>query len=163
SPSWFAPRLSPGRRASLPALPTREAMLTFFSAPKPFVGPVADAQHNAVESWRRVAPDVQVILFGDEAGIAEAAAAHGIEHVPMVARNEFGTPLLDDVFAQAQARARHPLVCYVNADIVFSADLAAVISRIDLPRFLAVGRRTDVEVPGRLDLDAIRARAQASG
>jgi hypothetical protein len=138
-------------------------MLTFFSVPKPFVGPVADAQRNAVESWRETAAGAQVILFGDEAGIAEAAAASGAEHVPAVRRNEFGTPLLDDVFRTAQARARHPLVCYVNADIVLSSDLTAAIGKIAMDRFLAVGMRTDVDIAGRLDAHAIRARARTSG
>jgi hypothetical protein len=144
-------------------------MLTIFSAPKPFRGPVAGAQHNAVGSWRRVAPGTQVILFGDEPGIAEAAQAHGIEHVGTIARNEFGTPLLDDIFRTARQRARHQRLVYVNADIVFVDDLAAAVARVDLPQFLAVGRRTDLDVPERLDLDdpawrdRLRARARARG
>jgi hypothetical protein len=144
-------------------------MLTIFSAPKPFRGAVVDAQNNAIDSWRRVAPDVQVILFGDEEGIAEAARSHGVEHVSTVARNEFGTPLLDDIFRTAQARARHAHVCYVNADIVFVGDLAAALGRLDLPRFLAVGRRTDLDLPERLECgdprwrEQLRARAGTKG
>lgn len=129
-------------------------MLTLFSVPKPFTGRVVDAQRNALDSWMRVAPDVQVLLFGDEEGIAEAAARAGAEHVPSVARNEFGTPLLDDVFRQAQARARHGLCCYVNADIVLFDDFAQAAQRLNLPRFLAVGRRMDLDVEGRLDFGA---------
>jgi hypothetical protein len=144
-------------------------MLTIFSAPKPFRGAVVSAQHNAIDSWRLVAPDVQVILFGDEEGIAQAAVSHGIEHVGTVARNEFGTPLLNDMFRLAQARARHPRVCYVNADIVFVGDLAAASSRVHLPRFLAVGRRTDLDLPERLNCtdprwrEQLRARADRHG
>lgn len=126
-------------------------MLTIFSVPKPFAGRVKDAQRNALDSWMRVAPDVQVLLFGDEEGIGASAAAVGAEHVPEVARNDFGTPLLDDVFRQAQARARHRLCCYVNSDIVLFSDFARAAARLTLPRFLAVGRRTDLDVDDRID------------
>jgi hypothetical protein len=143
-------------------------MLTIFSAPKPFSSRAGDAQRNALDSWTRLAPDVQVILFGDEAGIGEAAAAAGAEHEPNVARNDFGTPLLDDVFMKAQARARHARVCYVNADILFLADFAEAVRRLSLDRFLAVGRRTDLDVPERLAFGAgwqeeLRARARGAG
>jgi len=81
-------------------------VLTLFTIPKPFSGAAAIAQDNAIESWQRVAPDVEILLFGDEAGIAEAAVRHGVGHVAQIRRNEHGTPLLDDAFATAQARAQ---------------------------------------------------------
>jgi hypothetical protein len=139
-------------------------VLTLFSIPKPFVGPVADAQKNALDSWVRLG--AQVILFGDEEGIGEAAKAAGAEHVATVARNEFGTPLLDDVFQKARERARHERMLYVNADIVLFDDFPAVIERIRLNDFLAVGRRTDLDVPGRLTGDwqrELRKRAAREG
>lgn len=140
-------------------------MITLFSVPKPFTGRVAAAQKNALASWLRLAPDVQVILFGDEEGIGEAAAGAGAEHVGDVARNDFGTPLLDGIFRSAQARARHPLCCYINADIVLFEDFARAARRLDLPRFVAVGRRTDLDVDGAIDFSredwAARLRDQA--
>jgi len=144
-------------------------MLTLFTIPKPFSGAAAIAQHNAVESWRRLAPDVQIVLFGDEAGIADAAARHGVEHVAAIARNEHGTPLLDHAFAEAQRRARHARVGYVNADIVFLPSLARALSQLTLPRFLMVGRRTDLDVPAPIDFgerdwaSALETRARREG
>ena len=144
-------------------------MLTLFTIPKPFSGAAAIAQDNAIESWQRVAPDVEILLFGDEAGIAEAAVRHGVGHVAQIRRNEHGTPLLDDAFATAQARARHARVGYVNADIVFLPSLARALERLTLPRYLMVGRRTDLDVPERLDFAdggwaaTLEARARREG
>ena len=41
-------------------------MLTIFSTPKPFRGHIGVIQRNAIESWKRIHPDVEIILFGDE-------------------------------------------------------------------------------------------------
>jgi hypothetical protein len=129
-------------------------MLTIFTIPKPFTGPAAIAQDDAIASWRRVHADVEILLFGDEAGIADAAARHGVTHIGEIRRNEHGTPLLDDAFATAQGRARHRLVCYVNADIIFLPSLTRALEQIALDRFLIVGRRTDLDVPEPLDFSA---------
>ena len=47
-------------------------MLTLFSIPKPFVGSVGEAQRVALQSWSSL-DGVQVVLLGDELGVAEAA------------------------------------------------------------------------------------------
>jgi len=48
-------------------------MITFFTTPKPFRGHIGVIQRNAIESWKRIHPSAEVILFGDEEGAAEAA------------------------------------------------------------------------------------------
>src|SRR5205807_8745206 len=68
-------------------------------------------------------------------------------------RNDFGTPLLDDAFRVAQERTRHGRVCYANADIILLDDFVPALGRVRLDRYLLVGRRTDLDVPGRLDFD----------
>ena len=51
------------------------AFLTFFSTPKPFTRPHIDLiQRNAIQSWLRAGEDVEVILIGEEEGLAEVAA-----------------------------------------------------------------------------------------
>ena len=50
-------------------------MLTLFSTPKPFRGHIAVIQTNAIRSWLELEPACEVILFGDEEGTAEVAAA----------------------------------------------------------------------------------------
>ena len=143
-------------------------MLTLFSVPKPFHGLAATLQHNALASWARHG-DVRLVLCGDDEGVAEAAAAYGATHLPDVAVNEYGTPLVDSVFARALAVAETPLVGYVNADIVFLDDLLPSLRRVALRRFLVIGRRCGLELNERLDVhrpgweQELRSRAERSG
>jgi hypothetical protein len=99
-------------------------MLTLFSVPKEFSGQAAIAQDNAIASWARL-PDCELILFGDDPGVADAARRHGARHVDGVQRNHHGTPILSDVFSRADAMASKPILCFVNADIILFDDLIA--------------------------------------
>src|SRR5690348_2342108 len=118
-------------------------MPTVFAVPKPFVGHIGLIQSNAIGSWLALTPKCEVILFGDEEGVGDAARQHRVKHVEAVSRNEFGTPLLDDVFSQAQRLAQEELVAYVNADIVLLSDFAPAVKRVQksLRTFLMVGSR----------------------
>jgi hypothetical protein len=130
-------------------------MLTLFSAPKPFDGHIGLIQRNALASWSALTPEAEVLLLGDEPGLAEAAAECGAEHLKGVARNESGTPLVSSIFSLAQGRARHALMCYVNADILLLEDFLPAVKRVgqELDRFLMVGRRWDLEVEEPLSFD----------
>ncbi len=130
-------------------------MLTIFTVPKPFDGHIGVIQRNAIRSWNAVQPKGQVLLIGDEAGTAEAAAELGAQHLPEVTRNELGTPLLDSVFATAESAAEHDLLCYTNADIMFSPDLVDTAERVSdtWRRFLVVGRAWNLDVEEELAFD----------
>jgi hypothetical protein len=123
-------------------------MLTLFSVPKPFRSHIGIIQANALQSWLRLRPQCEVVLFAAEEGTAQMAAQFGALHVPEVSRNEFGTPLLNDLFEKAQQIASYPLVCYVNADIILLDDFARSVEslrRLKQP-FLMVGRRWNVDL-----------------
>src|SRR5436190_8087126 len=92
--------------------------LTIFSTLKPLRGQAAIHQRNAVTTWTLLRPRPEVILFGDEEGVAELCAELGLRHVPEVRRSEHGTPLISDLFGRAQRLARADLLCFVNGDIV---------------------------------------------
>jgi glycosyltransferase involved in cell wall biosynthesis len=146
-------------------------VLTLFTVPKPFQGHIGAIQRNAVESWRALAPDIQIILVGDEDGVEEAALETGVEHLGGLARNERGTPRLDSAFELVEDAARHPLWCYVNADIVFLDDLLPAVSTVAgrFESFLMVGESRDLPFgPGALLGDPVvrrvlRQRALADG
>ncbi|MGF1579660.1 MAG: hypothetical protein ACFCD0_09880 [Gemmataceae bacterium] len=121
-------------------------MLTIFSIPKPFRGHINVIQRNAIQSWKRVHPDVQVILAGDDEGVKEVAEEYGTEHINNVETTELGTPLLSSVFSKAVAQAKHRLVCYVNADIILFDDLLEAALRVEVPNFLMVGQRWDIDL-----------------
>jgi len=125
------------------------AFLTIFTTPKPFTNPhIATIQRNALANWQALGADVKVIVLGDESGAAEAAADYGALHLPEVARNAAGTPLISDLFEQARAQADGPLLAYVNADILLLPDFVET-ARLVLQQhkeFLLVGQRWDLDV-----------------
>lgn len=122
-------------------------MLTLFTIPKPFLGHIGVIQRNAIRSWTLLGQDIRVVLFGDDEGTAEVACEFGVEHVSRVARNQYGTPLLSDLFDQARANADSTHLCYVNADIILMSDFATAARRSlrEKKRLLMVGQRTDFD------------------
>jgi len=146
-------------------------MLTLFATPKPFRGHISVIQRNALQSWTRLAPDVEVILFGDEAGAAEAASELGLCHEAHVERNQHGAKLLPYIFDRAQQMARHNILCYANCDIVFTRELFDAAQKVASAhsRFLMVGRRWDVDITAPLDFTAphwdgdLLAKARSAG
>lgn len=130
-------------------------MLTIFAIPKAFKGHIGVIQRNAITSWTLLRPRPEIILFGDEEGTREIAEELEATHVPDVACNEFGTPLLNDLFQQAEKRAAHQLLCYVNADIVLLDDFVDAIKKLQTWRikFLMVGRRWDLDVTEALEFE----------
>src|SRR5512133_2924520 len=98
--------------------------LTIFTAPKPFTNPhIALIQSNAIRSWLNLGPQVEVLLMGEEAGLAELAAECGVKHIPDVARNSNGTPLVSSMFDLARRHSTSPFLACVNADIVLMPDV----------------------------------------
>jgi hypothetical protein len=127
--------------------------LTILAVPKPFIGHINIIQRNAIASWTKLRPRPEIILFGHEEGAAECARELGVIHIPDVARNRYGTPLLADVIATAERRVGDGLLAYVNADIILPAEFTTGVGRIQrtFSEFLAVGRRTNLEVREPLD------------
>ena len=144
--------------------------LTLFATPKRFQGHVGTIQRNAIASWTRLNSRPEIILFGTEEGTAEITRELGLRHVPTVKTNQWGTPLVSDMFGQVEAIGNGSALCYVNADILLFDDFPQAIARVSAwsDRFLMVGRRTDLDVTGPVDFagdwDAqIRRRAQREG
>ena len=145
-------------------------MLTIFGIPKAFEGHFEVIQRNAVRSWTLLSPHCQILLFGDEKGTAEVAAEFGLRHIPIVGRNEFGTPLLNSIFGQAEKDATQPTLCFVNSDIILMSDFFVAIQRViaERDRFLLVGRRWTLDVREPLHFEnnwevELRARVKAHG
>jgi hypothetical protein len=132
-------------------------MFTILACPKPFENThIATIQRNAITSWTLLKPRPEIILFGDEAGVAEICRDLGLRHVPDIVRNEFGTPLLNDIFQKGQNLATWPVVCYINADVILLDDfkkIIEVVSQIDR-EFLVVGQRWDLDIAGPIDFSS---------
>ncbi len=131
-------------------------MLTIFSIPKPFIGHIGTIQRNAIRSWSLLRPPCEIMLFADETGTAEVAAEMGATHVPGCARNEYGTPLLDSVFAHVEQTAKHRLLCFVNADVMLMSDFPQAVARVVRSKqiFMMVGQRHGIDVSEPLTFGA---------
>jgi len=117
-----------------------------FSIPKAMTGEAECLQHNAFESWRRLGSVLDVVLVGDEAGVATAAREFGFVHVPKLKCNSLGTPLISDAFDQARTASTAPWLLYANADIMFFGDLLEAVASLrqwPAARFLAMGQRLE--------------------
>lgn len=126
-------------------------MLTIFSTPKPFRNHIGVIQSNAIQSWVLLRPQCEVILLGNEEGTDKIVAQFGIRHIPEVECNEYGTPLVSDMFKIAQDIASYPLMCYINADIILPSDFIQAIRQINNQSFLCVGQRWDVDIRAPID------------
>lgn len=121
-------------------------MLTIFTIPKAFCGHIGVIQTNAIRSWASLKPACEVILLGNDGGIAEFALELGVCHIPDVKINEDGIPLINSAFGIAQNIAKHQLMCYVNADIILLSDFLSSMQSIHKYPFLLVGQRWDLDL-----------------
>jgi hypothetical protein len=123
-------------------------LITLFSAPKPFTNPhIATIQRNAIKSWTLL-PDVEVILLGEEEGLAEVACEFGVKHIPQVECNASGVPLISSMFQIARENAASALLCIVNADMILLSDFveAARRSRLQRDTFVLLSQRWDLDI-----------------
>jgi len=128
--------------------------LTLFTAPKPFIDPhIATIQRNAIQSWCHLGEDVEVLLVGDEPGMAGVASEYGLRQLPEVARSEAGTPLVSSIFDLARRASAAPLLAYLNADILLLPDFVEAARQVSAlaKRFLVIGQRWDLDVRTLLD------------
>ncbi len=132
-------------------------LLTIFSAPKPFIDSHIDTiQRNAIQSWRHLGPEVEVLLVGDETGLAEVATEYGVSLLAEVSCNDSGTPLVNSIFSLAREYNDSRYMAYVNADILLTSDLLDATRQLDKyysseRPFLLIGQRWDLEVDRLLD------------
>lgn len=123
-------------------------LITFFSAPKPFTNPhIAMIQRNAIRSWTLL-PDVEVILLGEETGLAEAARELGVRHISNVERNLNGTPLISSMFQLARRNSQGEMLCVINADMILMPDFVEAARRSCSLRdkFVMLSQRWDLDV-----------------
>jgi hypothetical protein len=117
-------------------------------------------QRNAIKSWTLL-PDVEVILLGEEIGLAEAAFELSVKHFPDVRFNANGTPLISSMFQRVRENSDGELLCIVNADMILMPDFAdaarrsrvAVVPWRHLQRdsFVLLSQRWDIDVTQPLE------------
>jgi hypothetical protein len=128
-------------------------LITLFSSPKPFINShIMMIQRNAIKSWTLL-PDVEVILLGEEQGLAEAAREFGVKHIPHVKRNANGVPLISSMFKLARESSSSDLLCIINADMVLMPDFveAARRSRLQRDKYVLLSQRWDYDIEASID------------
>lgn len=128
-------------------------MLTIFTIPKPFQGHIDIIQRNAIASWKNLHPDVQIILCGNEEGIEAVCQEDNTDWIPNLECTEYGTPLLNSAFSQVARIARHPILCYVNGDIILMNSLITALKKINFSKFMMVGQRINLDITKILDFN----------
>jgi hypothetical protein len=124
------------------------SIITLFSAPKPFTDPhIAIIQRNAIKSWILL-PDVEVIILGEETGLAEASKELGVKHIPNVALNESGTPLISSMFQIARENSNSALLCIINADMILIPDFVEAAKQVVKlkDKFVLLSQRWDLDI-----------------
>ena len=127
-----------------------------FACLKPFIGHIAVIQRNAITSWTLLNPRPDIILCGDEAGVREIAQEFSLRHLPDILRNEYGTPLLNDLFKKAESASVTDLLCYINSDIILFNDFMQALERVSKlrRRFLMCGQRWNFDIQELIDFGA---------
>ncbi|HEX7557462.1 MAG TPA: hypothetical protein VF338_12610 [Leptolinea sp.] len=127
-------------------------MISIFTAPKPFTNPhIAMIQRNAIRSWKAVG--AEVILVGDDEGIADTAIELDVKHMPDVTCNEYGTPRIDSIFELGRKAAEGSILAIVNTDVMLLPDFnttAEMVSQTQ-KKFLIIGQRWDLDVREELE------------
>ncbi len=131
--------------------------ITIFAMPKPFGRDTDLIQRNAIKSWLKLEPKVDVLLIGDEAGIAETAEQLGARHAGGIEFNQQGTPLVSSAFEIARRETVSPYLCYCNSDVILLNDFVRAIELLAAEKafeqFVAFGQRTDLQVDQEINFD----------
>lgn len=128
-------------------------MLTLFTTAKPFRGHNATIQRNALQSWKLLHPDVEILVLGSDDRVVQVCSELGLRYEPNIIVNPSGTKRLDSIFDRAQKIASHELLCYCNCDIVLTRDFLQALEDLRKwrSRFLMIGRRWDTDVTAPID------------
>ncbi|MDB4669023.1 hypothetical protein OAF50_03775 [bacterium] len=128
-------------------------MITIFTIPKPFKGHIKTIQRNAIKSWIALKPKCEVILFGNEDGVLEAANEFKVKCISKIEKNHLNTPLLSSAFKMAKAEASNNILVYVNSDMIFFQDLLQTIQSIKINKYFGCGRRVDLDINFEINLE----------
>lgn len=129
--------------------------ISLFTTAKPFRNRARVHQTNALKSWTKLPGDWELILIGDDEGVAEFAAENGFVHFPEVATSSTGAPLVSDLFRIAKETAKHPVIAYANADIILLSDTQRLLQLFETDpaaqRALITARRQELELDQPID------------
>ena len=130
-------------------------MITIFTTPKDFIGHFDVIQSNAIQSWRKISDEIEIIIFGNSRGSKEIAGSINGIYIDYNRTNEFNTPYLDDMFEIAQNISKYDIMCYVNSDIILPSNFLNSVSICSkkYSKFLMVGYRWNLDLKTKINFD----------
>tara|TARA_B100001123_G_C15305522_1_gene1022552 strand:- start:1684 stop:2565 length:882 start_codon:yes stop_codon:yes gene_type:complete len=128
-------------------------VVTIFSTPKDFSGEFDIIQRNAMNSWRAISEEIEIIIIGESLGAKDAAKSISAKYIKNVETSNEGTPTISGLFGVAEKYANNNILCYVNADIILPKNFLGLISILlnEKRKFMTVGYRWDLDVPDPID------------
>ena len=130
-------------------------MVTIFTFPRPFKEPFLNAQKNAINSWKKIHPNVEIYLINDEENSSKAfAKKNGIKCIDGKF-SEFGTPLLKDALEKIKQLAKHKDILFFNTDIIYIDGMLKSINKVhdSYEEYFVVGRRVNIDLDQKIDFN----------
>lgn len=132
-------------------------MITIFSTPRPFAGEFEAIQYRAIKSWKKFLPNAQIILINDEENTSiDIANEFKIECITNASINEFGTPLLGDVFKKVKEMSLYNIIVHINTDILITDKFGDCLTNFHnkfVGDYLLLGRRWNINAQNLADVD----------
>lgn len=130
-------------------------MITIFTTLRPLKGKFKIIQKNAIISWSKLRPKVNIVLVGDDYGTASLAKKVGAKYIPTVRRNASGVPYLNSFFNAAHRVSKDDIFAYLNSDIILFNDFVKAVNEVSkrMTKFVMLGRRIDLQVDRLIDFD----------
>jgi hypothetical protein len=130
--------------------------VTIAAVPFPFTERgFAFRQHNAIQSWLRLKPTPEIILLGDDDGVAEYAAEWGLHHIGGIRKNKRDCLDCSHIFEKFQKAASNEVVCYFDCDIITLSSFLPMVEHVTTHhrKFLIVSGRWSAKFDKELDFD----------
>ena len=129
-------------------------MISFFTIPRQFNGLHEIIQSNAILSWKKLKPDCEILIFGNDVTVSEFCLKNNLDYIDDFESNQYGTPLLDAIWNQAFQLSSNNIMCYINSDIILFPDFQKIIKNINFENFLISGRRWDLDIDYFIDFNS---------
>jgi len=119
-------------------------MISLLTSLKPFNGKASSLQEKALGNWRRLDPNLEIIIYGGGDGIAERAHRFGARHITDIRGNAKGIPDFSAIVEHATLNALYDFQVYLNGDILLPPNFIQQVENVDFRQYLIVGQRIDL-------------------
>lgn len=134
---------------------TQGSTFTIFATARPFLGEYRLIQRNAIRSWTLLEPRPEILIFGNDEGVAEVAAEFGVRHIPDIKLDERGVPLPAAMIEAAERLSTTRLFCFTGADCILFPDFMQAIRAAETVQrpFLMLGRWWNHRISSLLEFE----------